>query len=72
MAIVRMTIDIKDQPKNACSSSLQVANIAMWIVTAWIANSLNISNLFSSLDSRTFCLAINMDARRLSMAIITN
>jgi hypothetical protein len=29
MAIVRMTIDIKDQPKNACSSNLQVENIAM-------------------------------------------
>jgi hypothetical protein len=29
MAIVRMTIDIKDQPKNACYSNLQVAKIAM-------------------------------------------
>ena len=72
MAIVRITIDIKDQPKNAYSSNLQVANIAMWIVTAWIANSLNISNLFSYLDCRTFCLAIKIDDRRLSMAIITN
>jgi len=72
MAIVRMTIDIKDHPKNACSSNLQIAKIAMWIVTAWIANSLNISNLFSCLDSITFCLAINIDASRLSMALITN
>ena len=72
IAIVKMTIEIKDQANSVCSSILHIVKIAMCTVTAYIANSLNISNLLRNLDSWTFCLAMNIDAKKLSIAIMTN
>ena len=72
IAIVEMTIDIKDQANSVYSSILHIVKIAMCTVTACIANSLNISNLLRNLDSWTFCLAMNIDAKKLSIATITN